>query len=307
MKVIPPITITNSKFTSSTVAEPDLTAGRVEALWSAATNYTVGTRVIRATTHKTYENLIAGVDAGLPESTPARWLEVGSTNKWAMFDLYRNSQTVGVSPMKIVVSPQERVDSVAILGVSAQSALIEMKIGAVVQYTKTVNLSYRNTVSWYTYYFSKFSTKPSIILTDLPPLSGATIEITLSNGALGGDVKCGSCVIGTGVYLGSAALNAESEALNFSLVERDNQGNTNLVVRRSINKTTQQTLLPRANVSKVIETRTALNAVPAVWSGIDDSTNDCYEALLILGIYKQFTINLAYADSATVNIQLEEI
>lgn len=87
MIVIPPIPITSSVLASSTVAEPS--AG--EVVWDATTSYAVGDVVIRTTTHRKYECQIAGVDSTIPENAPARWLDIGPTNKWAMFDQNRNA------------------------------------------------------------------------------------------------------------------------------------------------------------------------------------------------------------------------
>ena len=80
-----------SYITASTVNEPDVYATVPEEVWNAATNYSVGDQVIRTETHMIYENIQAGVDATLPEvdaalETPTRWVRLGPTNKFAMFD-----------------------------------------------------------------------------------------------------------------------------------------------------------------------------------------------------------------------------
>ena len=54
MRALPPIPITPALLTSTTCAEPS--AG--ETVWSAATSYKGGDRVISTTTHRTYEALI---------------------------------------------------------------------------------------------------------------------------------------------------------------------------------------------------------------------------------------------------------
>ena len=75
MYILKPIDYTFAQVTANTaLPESDFPA------WAAATSYTVGTKVIRATTHRIYQSLIAGVDATLPENAPSRWLDVGPTN-----------------------------------------------------------------------------------------------------------------------------------------------------------------------------------------------------------------------------------
>jgi hypothetical protein len=301
MKVIPPLTITNSILSSSTTAEP----GAGESAWVASTNYALGAIVIRATTHKTYQNVAAGVDAGLPENTPLRWLETGVTNRWAMFDLLRNTQTVAASPLTITLVPLVRVNAMALIGLDADTATITMTVGGNVVYTITKNLVQRQTSSWSTYFFGAFLTKSAIALFDLPMFSNATITIMLTSST--GTVKCGSCAIGRATYIGAVEYNAESDALNFSLVERDQFGNSTLVPRRSIPKTTQSLWLDKNLVNSVRLLRESLNAVPAIYSGLDDDSDGYFDALLICGIYKQFTINLGYPTEAKIALQLEEI
>ena len=56
MKLIRPVTVTNSILTSSNVPETDYTA------WSGATAYTQGVRCILVSTHKIYECLVANTN-----------------------------------------------------------------------------------------------------------------------------------------------------------------------------------------------------------------------------------------------------
>lgn len=302
MRVIPPLTITTALLTSSTAAEP----GPGETAWNAATNYSIGTRAIRTGTHRVYEALLAGVDAGLPEDTPARWLDVGPTNRFAMFDLERNSSTVVSSPLTVVITPGQRINSIALLGIVADSIDIDVTVGMSSVYSYTEDLTTRVTSGWYDYFFGEFGTLPTVIKFDIPPFTSAVITVTLT--ATTGDVQCAALVIGTAVNLGETELNPRSDALNFSRIERDAFGSATLVPRRSVPKTTQVVWAEKGRVNKLREVRELLNAVPAIWSGLDDSTGEPYfEALLILGIYKQFTIDLAHHEHAVVTLELEEI
>jgi len=305
MRVIPPLEITDGRFTSSTIAEPD--AG--EAAWVAATSYTVGQVVIRTATHRKYENLIAGVDATNPESAPTRWLDVGPTNKWAMFDTLRNSATSKAATFTVVITPGQRVDSIALLGMAATSVVISMTSvggGGTVYNSGTINLNTREVLDWYDYFFDPFTTQPSLILFDLPPYSDGIITVTLSNS--GGNAECGACVIGTNFYLGGVQYEAENDVLNFSSVTRDFAGGTaTMIQRRNVPKTIQSIFSDKARVNAIRDLRDELNAIPAVWSGLDDDTDEYFEALLILGFYKKFSINLRYPQHAIISLELEEI
>jgi len=75
MKVIEPITITNTILSSSNVAENDYTA------WSSGTSYSIGDKVmVVGTTHKNYEsktNSNLGNDPTTDDGT--NWIDLGAT------------------------------------------------------------------------------------------------------------------------------------------------------------------------------------------------------------------------------------
>ena len=64
LRILNPLTVTDSILTSSSLAETDYAA------WNAATAYNAGDRVIRTSVHRIYERVIAGTTATAPESDP---------------------------------------------------------------------------------------------------------------------------------------------------------------------------------------------------------------------------------------------
>lgn len=299
MRVIPPVTVTAAMLTSSTVAEPS--AG--ETAWSSGT-YAVGDVRIVVAQHRKYQCILAGSSTTSPELDATRWTGIGPTNKWAMFDLLRNSATSATSSMSVVLTPGQRVDSIALVGLQASSVTITVKVGATVYYTRTVPTINRTTTSWYTYFFGAFRYLPSFALFDLPPITGATITLDFTGSA----ILCGGVVLGRSVYLGGIVGEPVSGATNYSRIERDAFGNVTLVQRRSVPKTTQKLLVQKDQVDALRALRSDLNAVPALWSGLDDKSSDGYfESLLVFGVYKVFDIPLTHTYNATVNLELEEM
>lgn len=307
MRVIPPLSggspcIADAQLTSSTATEP----GAGETAWSGGTAYAVGDVAVRTSIHRKYSRLVAGTTATAPESDTTNWLDIGPTNKWAMFDLLRNSATVLASPLTVVITPGVRVNALALMGVVADSVTITITVSAVTVYTYTASMSSRNTTTWTDYFYGTFSNQPSLARFDLPPYTNGVITVTLTRAS--GSVSCGACMVGVSQYLGAAQYNAVREALNFSTVTRDAFGNATLVARRSVPKTAQQLQVDKTNVNRLLDLIVSLNAVPAVWSGLDDQSTDGYfEALLILGVYKQFSINVDHPSTARATLELEEI
>lgn len=301
MKVIPPIKVTDTILTVSGAAEP----GAGEVLWNAATVYAVRQVAIRSTTHRRYERTIAGTTATPPESDAANWLDVGPTNRWAMFDTGRNTPTVATSPFVVDLTPGRRINAVFLGGLDADTAEITMLVGGQPVFTKLQNLMLRRTTSWYQYFYGEFKFQPSVVIFDLPPLSGATIRLTLTNSR--GPCKCASFVIGSAIDVGRVKYGAATEALNFSRIDRDVFGNVTLVPRRSVPGTQQTLIAPKASVNILRDLRAQLNAVAAVWSGLDDASDGYFEPLLVYGIYRAFDINLSFLDNIEINLKLEEL
>lgn len=265
-----------------------------------------GTHTARAAIHRKYESQAAG-NVGNPPAIDdgTKWLDVGPTNKWAMFDLERNTATFGASPLTVVITPGQRVDSIGLVGLVADSVTITVTVSAVTVYTYTQSLSTREVLSWYDYFFTPFSTQAAIAKFDLPPYVNAVITVTLTRAS--GYVYCGGLVLGTSTYIGRTLHDAENVALNFSTVDRTFDGTATLVRRRTVPKTTQKVRCSKAAVTKLTDLRSDLNAVPALWSGLDDTSSGYFEALLILGFYRTFTITMDQPDEALVTLELEEV
>jgi len=288
-------------------SSPDwwISIGQTCQTYSAAVTYALGERAQDNTAHRIYESLVTGnIGQALTDAT--KWLEIGPTNKWAMFDLLRNTRSIVPSSLTAVLTAGVRIDSIALLNMVADNVTVTMTESAVEVYSYTANLSLREVFDWYDYFFAPFTKQDSLALFDLPPYSGGVITVALA--ATIGNVELGACVIGSFEHIGDVEYSAESDVLNFSSVTRDFAGGTSAMVqRRNVPKTNQRLALAKSRVDAVRALRDALNAQPAVWSGLDDSGDGYFEALLILGFYKQFSINLALTEQAIINLELEEI
>ena len=108
--------------------------GPTETAWADATVYAVGATSYSTTAHHNYECLTAhtsDIATGkvlpvLPETENTYWIDVGATNKYAAFDLDRNKQTVYASPHVWVITPGERVNSICLQSMSANTLTIKV-------------------------------------------------------------------------------------------------------------------------------------------------------------------------------------
>lgn len=273
--------------------------------YSGAATYALADRVIDPAAHLIYESLTAG-NLGNALADVTKWLVIGPTNKWAMFDTLRNTATIAASPLVVALTPGQRIDSIAALAMNATSISIDMTNNGTPVYSKTIDLNTRHVGDWYDYFFNPFSTLPSFVSFDLPPYTPAVVTVTITNSA--GLVECGALVIGSQEDIGQVQYSAESDVLNFSTVSRDFAGGTSAMIqRRNVPRTIQEIIADKNKVDRIRALRDSLGARPAVWSGLNDASSDYFESLLILGFYKRFSINLAYPDHAIISLELEEI
>ena len=303
MIILPPLAITTAMLTSTTAPEP--AAG--ETAWATGT-FAIGALRIRSTTHRVYECVQGHTGrAQLPENDPLFWKDAGPTNAWAMFDVLRNTQTVLASPLTVRITPGQRVDGIAMLGLVGDSATISVSVAGTVVYSSTQSLQARQPLGWYDYFFRPFVQQEAFVRFDLPPYTNAEITVTLSKAV--GSVKCGALVLGQQEYIGDVQYNAENDSTNYSKVERLFDGTATFLPRRTVPKTSQTLFVSKARVDRITKLRDEqLNGVPAVYCGLDGQVNDGYfNSLLILGFYRKFSINLAHPTDAVIQLDVEEI
>ena len=223
----------------------------------------------------------------------------------AMFDLERNTGTTQASPLTVVITPGERIDSLALVGLIADSVTIAVTSGGPTVYTATIDLTTREVLNWYDYFFQPFTYASSVAKFDLPPYVNGIITVTITRAS--GAVTCGGLITGLNTYLGTTIHSAEADALNFSRVTRDEYGNSELVPRRTVPKVNMTIVCEKANVNKARAIQALGNATPMLWSGIDDQDSGYFEAVLILGIYKGFRISMDQPETATISLELEDV
>jgi hypothetical protein len=236
------------------------------------------------------------------------WGDSGASNQVACFDLYRNSATSGASPMTVVLTPGARADSLAMLGLVGTQAVVTVTSasgGGTVYGPKTISLVTRPVSNWYEYFFKPFLFQTAFALFDLPPYSDAVITIVLSDPA--GRVQVSDIVIGMQTDIGGVKYRAGSDLLSFATVTRDAYGGVTMTPVRNTSKNTFELRIAKGAVDEVRAVRAALDAKPAVWAGVTDSSDGYYGAFLSKGFYRRFPINADLPNWAEATLELEGI
>jgi len=298
LKVIPPLSITDSNLTSSTVPETDYSA------WSSGTTYTIGQRVILTSTHKIYESLQNGnlnKDPATDTSDPPFWIEVSATNRWKMFDTINSTQTTNTNSIVVVITPGKVINSVSLLNIEGTSVRIKMTDpteGVVYDVTTSLNNN-GNINNWYNYFFNPIQRRTSHVATDLPAYGTAAIEITITNTGL--TAKCGVCIIGAVQYIGEGInLGASVGITDYSRKEKDSFGNYVLIQRSYSKRAKFSMAVLNEQIDALQDLLVSLRTTPCVWVGDDN-----YTCTYIYGYYKDFDIVIAYHLVSDCNIEIE--
>lgn len=294
MLAIVPITLNSSNIVSDAPTSMD------PAEWDTSLSYAIGDRVkvTVGNVNKIYECIIAATntdaspEADILKITP-KWFEVGSINKYAMFDSIKDSFTVTTTATSITITAtlSMTVNSLAIFGTTnvdnvTVNAYTSFPTGNV--YSKTISL-----------------TNGYSLNTDIPNTNNLTIVFVFSGTA---PLSIGNLSLGTYTLIGLTQIGAQANIINFSLVERDVNGNAHLVVRRSVPKTDQKVFIDKSKVSQIVAFKEANDSIPIVWSGFDDEvTNPYFKALLVLGIYREFSFELDNPVGPMINLEIEEV
>jgi len=267
-QVLAPITITDAMVTACAVAEPDTTLAVPEAVWNAATSYAIGDEVIRTGTHRVYTSLATGVDAGLPEATPARWKDTRPTNKWAAFDLYRSTAIKKNGTLTLTIKPGI-ITGLFFAGLVGDSIRVVLKnaTSLVTYYDVTTSLSlYLSGDLEWEFWFGVPRQQDSLRISDLSP-DDAQVEITLTASVVTGWAQIGIMAVGGFNNLGLPEKGFKASPVDYSRINVDSTtGEVSIskgLAARNISG--ECVMLTAAEAQAVADTVYLLLGVPCAW------------------------------------------
>lgn len=273
-----------------------ITAGGVELpedpnpAWAAGTTYAEGDRVHSPTTHRVYESLKnanTGKDPTLPANRTTAagvgtwWLEVGPTNRTAMFDGLVSSQTSAATPLVIKMTPGA-FNGFALFGIDADQFEVTVRDapGGNVLYSEPMApLEGSMPGDYYEYFFSRFKPLTRLVRSGIEPYGSAEIELTLVKGS--GEVKLGMYAIGDMRPIGIPQRDASVEPIDYSYVKTDAYGNTEVKKRAFATGMSITTKMEKEEAAVVLDTVQQVLGTPVVVVG---SQAMFYEWMTVFGL-----------------------
>lgn len=300
---------TNAARYSGTTFTPPTDEYATEAsypIWLPASAYIAGDQVFRAETQKLYESLspTSTVDSTLPEVSITMaaplWREVGYINKYKMFDYTRNQTTNSIGSLSVTLTKATRIGAVGLVGMSEVSNIkIEQYIGGSWSTLHNVSNSYVQD-SETKYYATR-------VFGDIPPYYNTPIRIILTASGTSTTLSIAYLMLGFVEDIGKIQNGLSVDAINYSKVDRDIYGNTSMVRRRNVPRISGNTLLDPTQVDRVAALRDKLNAMPALWLGVDSVNDIYYNSLAIVGFYRTFSFALDNPVAVQTTLEIEEL
>ncbi|TCP94478.1 hypothetical protein C8J42_101944 [Sphingomonas sp. PP-CE-1A-559] len=251
LQLIQPAAITDVTIAASTIAETD------RAEWSAGVSYALGAQVIKAATHRIYESAVAANTGDDPAAASGKWIDIGPTNRWAMFDQALGTTSSAADSITVTLNAAAR--AIALLDVVAATVRVRAT-----GYDRTIAAS-----------------AGTITFLDLP---AGTNQVTVTI-AGAGTVSVGTLLLGRLVALGITEASPTSGITDYSRKEVDDFGEVTIVERASAKRMTAKALIRTDALDLVANRLAAVRARPSLWigqAGID--------SLTIYGFFKDFSI-----------------
>lgn len=225
-----------------------------------------GTHTFTVSSHLLYESLTAANVGNVPYKTlNTSWLEIGTINKWRMFDAAYQSRTENVGTIDTTITCAGLVNAVAVLNSEGVSATItQVETG----YTKTQSLRSHNVSNWYDWYFTEPLAVDDLIFQDIPPYVGGTLHVVIDGGV--GVAKCGVMAAGELRAIGHTQWGASRSINDYSVTKEDEWGNINLIPRSFSQRLRIDVDIAKGNESNVTRLLESYRATPLVFVAAAD-------------------------------------
>lgn len=269
--------------------------------YNPASAYALKERCIVVSTgvHDIYEATAAAAAGESPTTAPLKWLRVGATNRFKMFDAAVSSKTTNPNLIAFTFTSNSRVDALGIMNVFAAKMRVVQFTDDGVTYDKTVSLISTSGINnWYAWTFDPIEHISDSVILDLPRYVNSTVSVTLL--FAGATPSCGAFVPGQVKEIGRTKYTMRIGEMDNSIKEKDGYG-TWTIKERDVSKTGDFSIeLKNPDIDQTKTMLSGYRAKPIVYVGVEK-----YTSTIMLGFYKDFTIDIPYLNVSSCSIHIE--
>ena len=302
--------------------------------WAVGTAYTTDSADIKVSKDeddndiapiKTFRCVLDNTGVYPPDDDGTNWLDLGATNRWAMFDEYVMSSSASTTPATSTVASgftvsinTSKMTDVALFNLGVKNIYVEYSSGGgayapltQANFPNQVRLTedyypkkfYRYTKNYTDYLFGDWVWKRDVII-PIPQSSVSYVRIWFQNTTIGEYASCGQCVSGISYEIGKTQYGASSGILSFSRKERNDYfGITYLKKGNFAKKMDLDVMITNDKYNKVYSLLADADGVPAIFQGNNTGSN--YEPFMIYGFTKSFNMSLQYQSHSECDLEIE--
>lgn len=308
MDIIAPIPITtDAQLISSSIPETE----RDE--YAAGTTYAVDAyvQVTADGVHKIYRSAVAANIGHYPPDniyddtvTPATgyWIDVGSTNRWAMFDGRSRAASSAEHTIIVEIAPGQVFNAIALPNIEAANIFITITDPTLgVLYDKVISTADLTGISdFYSWFFYPIVRLQTIILLDIPGTPSATIRLSIA--AAEEIAVCGELIAGTLRHVGKLQYGYSVSIRDYSTKEKDDNGNATVVEGVYSDTGSFKVVVDSSRVYDIKRMLGGYRATPLVWIGADWRQDS-----IIYGYYTDFDVSIEALKKSYCTIEVEEL
>lgn len=269
-------------------------------VWSSVTTYAKDERVTYQ--YRTYLSLQATNTNQNPVTASTFWQDIGPSNTTAAFDTSYSTQTTRTSPLTFSIVPSSINTSLALMNLDGITSIVVEIISTLegVVYTRTIDTTGGSIITdWFDYFFTPFSLIRDVVLTDLPPYSDVTINLTFNSDTT---VKVGTIILGTVYEIGDTQYGLNYGIRDWSIKREDDFGNIVFLERNYSKRLEPNVYVNNIDFRKVTNLLTNIRAEPTVFIPTED---EGYDSLITLGYLSDWNIEITYPTASMLRLDIK--
>lgn len=224
------------------------------------------------------------------------WQVIESTNQYAMFDEYINTQTEDLDEIEVKLNVTA-IDAIALFGLAGERVELELwdDTETTELWSDSVSLVYGASVissvsDWWEYFFGAYSVKTDVFKEIGVALSSGVLVVRIV-GVTGTTVKCGTCVVGRKTVFGGTQYGLRIGLVDYSYKDEDQDTGLITVSQGYWAKRNEITFsVKNTYLDHVYRAMVSFRGIPTAWSANSDTTN--YEGLVVYGIFRDFEVTV---------------
>lgn len=256
----------------------------------------------------TYKAL-TGSTGKYPPTNIVEWEQQATTNRWAMFDYFLNTESIspstnpGTIDVTLNSSGQNSIYLFGLTGTSVTFSAYDSSSTLIA--TTTIPLTAESLITdWYQYYFNDFETVSSCSW-DFPLYLVSTLRVVITNTRTGEYAKCGRVSLGNKRYLGDSEYGLSKGITDFSKIETNSFGLTFLNVGSFVDRFEGDIIIDNTTYDTINKLLTDLRATPAVFDGNNEGSN--FKSLIVFGYLSNWNTVISNFAESQISIEISGI